>query len=127
MVFRQRGADDRFWSFALPQAENQKQRSARLVVTSKARWRLRRSRAVLLTLFDHVGRPLEETVRRFLKMHDEQGSRLSATQGLDAAGIQVKSPFISSIPYPLGLSFDLALAHERRHSWQQLRRQLVGE
>jgi len=74
-------------------------------------------------------RPLEETVRRFLKMHDELAGRVPATQGLDSARVRVESPFLSWIGYPLGLSFDLALAHERRHLWQagQVWRQLAGE
>jgi hypothetical protein len=63
-------------------------------------------------------RSLEETVRRFRKMHDEMAARASASRGFDAAPVRVQSPFIAWIRYPLGLSFDLALAHERRHLWQ---------
>jgi len=73
-------------------------------------------------------RPKDETIRRFLKMHHELAARVSASRELDAVGIKVKSPFASWIRYPLGLSFDLALAHERRHLWQawQVSRQLNG-
>jgi DinB family protein len=73
-------------------------------------------------------RSLDETVRRFHRMHQQLAARISASKGLDAAEIKVKSPFVSWIRYPLGLSFDLALAHERRHLWQarQVREQLSG-
>jgi hypothetical protein len=71
-------------------------------------------------------RSKDETIRRFLKMHHEVAARVSASRELDAVGIKVRSPFVSWIRYPLGLSFDLALAHERRHLWQawQVNRQL---
>ena len=68
-----------------------------------------------------------ETLLRFRRMHREMASRVSASHGLDALQIKVRSPFVSWIRYPLGLSFDLALAHERRHLWQawQVRQQFV--
>lgn len=74
-------------------------------------------------------RPMEETVRRFLKMHQEIAVRLSASRGLDATRVKVRSPFVSWLWYPLGLSFDLALTHERRHLWQawQVRGQLINQ
>ena len=61
-------------------------------------------------------------------MHHELAARVWASEGLDAGEVRVQSPFIAWIRYPLGLSFDLALAHERRHLWQawQVRRQLAG-
>jgi hypothetical protein len=65
-------------------------------------------------------RSMEETVRRFLQMHREFARRVSASRGSDAQRIKVRSPFLSWIRYPLGMSFDLALAHERRHLWQAL-------
>jgi hypothetical protein len=71
-------------------------------------------------------RSMEETVRRFLQMHREFARRVSASRGRDAKRIKVRSPFLSWTRYPLGMSFDLALAHERRHLWQalQVRNQL---
>jgi hypothetical protein len=74
-------------------------------------------------------RSMEETVRRFLKMHYEFAGIVPSSQGRDTSRIKVQSPFLSSIRYSLGMSFDLALAHERRHLWQawQVRTQLTGE
>jgi len=76
----------------------------------------------------YTRRTLDDTVRRFLKMHHELTSRLSATQGLDARRVRIRSPFVAWIQYPLGLSFDLALTHERRHLWQawQVRAQVAA-
>jgi hypothetical protein len=71
-------------------------------------------------------RPTEEGIRRFLKMHKEFALRIDRSRGIDAGRTAVQSPFVSWIKYPLGFSFDIALAHERRHLWQasQVRRQL---
>lgn len=73
-------------------------------------------------------RPMDLTLRRFQKMHYEMAHRLESSRGLDADRIKVRSPFLSWISYSLGMSFDLALAHERRHLWQawQVRNQLTG-
>jgi len=73
----------------------------------------------------YLRRPKEETIERFLRMHRQVAGRVSASQGVDAAAVKIDSPFVSRIRYPLGFSFDLALAHERRHLWQawQVRRQ----
>jgi len=77
----------------------------------------------------YLRRPKQETVARFLKMHGDIAARVSASQGFDASAIKVQSPFVSWIRYPLGMSFDLALAHERRHLWQarQVQRQFLQQ
>lgn len=77
----------------------------------------------------YLRRPKDETVDGFLKMHRDVAARVSASQGLDATTMRVQSPFASWIWYPLGVSFDLALAHERRHLWQahQIRRQFLQQ
>jgi hypothetical protein len=74
-------------------------------------------------------RSMDETVRRFLKMHQELRDRARAIQSLDTSKIKVQSPFLSWIRYPVGMSFDLVLAHERRHLSQawEVRRQLTGQ
>ncbi|WP_035349127.1 DinB family protein [Edaphobacter aggregans] len=38
--------------------------------------------------------------------------------GYDLTRSRVRSPFVSWMRYPLGFSFDLFAAHERRHLWQ---------
>jgi DinB family protein len=74
-------------------------------------------------------RPKDDTVRRFLRMHRDVEQRLRACEGVDTKRIKVPSPFISWIQFPLGVSFDLVLAHERRHLWQarQVREQLAKQ
>ena len=71
---------------------------------------------------------IEETLRRFFSMHREVRHRIELSVGVDAERARVQSPFVSWISYPLGLSFDLALAHERRHLWQawRVRRQFAS-
>ena len=68
---------------------------------------------------------IEETLRHFTNMHRELMHRIKLSAPIDAGRARVQSPFASWISYPLGFSFDLALAHERRHLWQawQVRRQ----
>lgn len=69
--------------------------------------------------FEPVSRlPTEEEIRRFLHVHKEIERRIERCQGIDMARVKVQSPFASWIKYPLGFSFDLVLAHERRHLWQ---------
>ena len=72
---------------------------------------------------------IEETVARFLGMHQEFAHRVAASRGLDVRRTNVQSPFVTWIRCALGFSFDLALAHERRHLCQawQVRRQLLEE
>jgi hypothetical protein len=75
----------------------------------------------------YTRRSRDETVHRFLSMHQEIAKRLDTSRGFDVRHTNVQSPFSSWIRYPLGFSFDLALAHERRHLWQawQIRRIIV--
>ena len=70
---------------------------------------------------------IAETVSRFLGMHRELASRVARSRGLDVRRAKVQSPFTSWIWYAVGFSFDLALAHERRHLHQawRVRRQLI--
>jgi DinB family protein len=72
---------------------------------------------------------IEETLSHFSSMHRELARRIERSTDVDAARARVQSPFVAWISYPLGFSFDLALAHERRHLWQawQVRRQFVDE
>ncbi len=74
-------------------------------------------------------RPKEDTVRRFFTMHQEFAGKIASSRGLDVKRVKIQSPFASWLRYPLGFSFDLALAHERRHLWQawQVRRQLMDQ
>jgi hypothetical protein len=74
-------------------------------------------------------RPMDETLRRFQKMQYGLAHAIASSRGFDAARIKVKSPCLAWICYPLGMSFDLALAHERRHLWQawQIRKQFTGQ
>jgi len=60
-------------------------------------------------------------VDRFLEMHQGLAGRLIASQGLNVRRTKVQSPFSLWLWYPLGFSFDLALAHERRHLSQAWR------
>ena len=70
---------------------------------------------------------IKETVDRFLGMHKEFAKRVARSRGLDVMHAKVQSPFASWIRYALGFSFDLVLAHERRHIYQvvRIRRQLI--
>lgn len=72
---------------------------------------------------------MEETVRRFLLLQKEIGRRVEGSEGLDMLRIKVQSPFAAWVSYPLGFSFDLALAHQRRHLWQawRVRQQLLSD
>lgn len=72
-------------------------------------------------------RSIDETLRRLSSMHREITRRIELTDAKGACGIKVHSPFVPWLSYPLGFSFDLALAHERRHIWQawQVRSQYV--
>lgn len=74
-------------------------------------------------------RPIGETVGRFLDMHRELVCRVARSRGLDTKGTRVQSPFVPWLWYALGFSFDLALAHERRHLCQawRVQRQLTED
>jgi hypothetical protein len=73
-------------------------------------------------------RPMADVLQRFLRMHADLRRRLERSRAVDPARTMVQSPFRAWISYPLGFSFDLALAHERRHLWQAWRafRQIGG-
>jgi hypothetical protein len=73
-------------------------------------------------------RPMADVLQRFLRMHADLIRRLERSRAVDPARTMVQSPFRAWISYPLGFSFDLALAHERRHLWQAWRafRQIGG-
>ena len=58
---------------------------------------------------------IEETISRFVGMHQEFIRRVAGSRGVDVKRTKVQSPFVSWLSYALGFSFDLALAHERRH------------
>jgi hypothetical protein len=72
---------------------------------------------------------VEQTVSRFLGMHQELAYRLARCRGLDVSRVRVQSPFVAWMRHALGFSFDLALAHERRHLIQAwyVRRQIQCE
>jgi len=72
---------------------------------------------------------IEETVGRFLGMHQELVRRVASSRGLDVRRTKIQSPFVSWIRHALGFSFDLALAHERRHLCQawRVRQRLMDE
>jgi hypothetical protein len=74
-------------------------------------------------------RSMQETIHGFLSMHQEFAKRLEISQGVNTDTTKVQSPFASWVWYPLGFSFDFALAHERRHLWQawQVREQLIKQ
>jgi hypothetical protein len=63
-------------------------------------------------------RPMREVVESFLAMHRETLRYVESSVGLDLARVKVPSPFISRLQYPLGFSFEMLAAHERRHLWQ---------
>lgn len=69
-----------------------------------------------------------ETVARFLSMHRELARRVVVSHELDVRRTKVQSPLFPWLSCALGFSFDLALAHERRHLSQAWRvhRQLTG-
>jgi len=64
---------------------------------------------------------IERTLDHFLAMHHGLAARVVASQGLDVRETKVQSPVFLWLRYPLGFSFDLALAHERRHLAQAWR------
>jgi hypothetical protein len=72
---------------------------------------------------------IEETVLRFRHMHEELVRRIEQTGGLDVRRTSIQSPLVSWMSHALGFSFEIALAHERRHIRQALRarQQLLGE
>lgn len=63
----------------------------------------------------YTRRSMERTIGLFVNMHAEMARRVAGVPELDAARISMPSPFVSWLRYPIGFSFDLVLAHERRH------------
>lgn len=72
---------------------------------------------------------IDETVHRFQAMHHEITRRLEQSQAVDPRRTSVQSPLVSWMHHTIGFSFDVVLAHERRHLRQawRVRRQLLGE
>jgi hypothetical protein len=72
-------------------------------------------------------RTIEQTVARFVDMHQDVMRRAAASKGLDVSRTKVQSPVVSLFRCSLGFSFDLFLAHERRHLRQagQVRRNVT--
>lgn len=72
-------------------------------------------------------RTIGETVARFHAMHRALLDRVERTSRLDVRGVQVTSPVVPWMRHPVEYSFDLTLAHERRHlaqarnTWLNLR------
>jgi hypothetical protein len=75
----------------------------------------------------YTRRSIERSVGLFVNMHEEMARRVASMQELDAARIKMPSPFVSWLRYPLSFSFDLVLAHERRHivQGQNVRRKVL--
>lgn len=85
------------------------------------RWKAQATKSA----FPSARLPMDVTLHRFFAMHQELAKRMRSADGLDVSRRRVRSPFRSWVRYPLCFSFDLALAHERRHVWQawQIRKQ----
>jgi hypothetical protein len=76
-----------------------------------------------------VRRPLPKTLEAFRILHRDLAFRLAQCCALDPRRTRIRSPYASWIRLPLGLSFDLVLAHERRHLRQawRVRHQLIAQ
>ena len=74
-------------------------------------------------------RSIEATVFRFQSMHQEFTKRAGSWRGMDLTPVWARSPLAPYLLHPLDYSFDLALAHERRHVWQacQVRRLMAPQ
>jgi hypothetical protein len=75
----------------------------------------------------YLRRSSGETLAAFFAVHRDLVSMLIRTGDVRAPIVKVQSPCVSWIQYELGFSFDLVLAHERRHlrrAWQ-IREQLI--
>ncbi len=60
----------------------------------------------------------DEIVELFLASHELVKQRAEILRERDIAKLNVASPFASWMKYNIAFSFDLLLAHERRHLWQ---------
>lgn len=125
------------WDAALREAARQKRRAdpsfpyawwqRRILLYAQNPAKLRRKTT---TPFEPCSRrSIKDAVARFLIMHGELARRVNGGDGLDVSRSRIKSPCVPSFRYPLSFSFDLALAHERRHLAQawQVRHQLTIE
>lgn len=61
---------------------------------------------------------LDEILERYCKQRDVVAKLAKEMYISDVGGVRVTSPFASWMKYPLDFSFDLWLAHERRHLTQ---------
>jgi hypothetical protein len=65
-----------------------------------------------------TARTRQECLEMFRAAHELMKERAERMKDLDVSRVQVPSPFLNWIHYNVAYSFDLALAHERRHLWQ---------
>jgi hypothetical protein len=64
------------------------------------------------------GNSREETMELYLAAHELVKERAERLSNLNVAQVKIASPFASWMHYNVAFSFDLLLAHERRHLWQ---------
>ncbi len=64
------------------------------------------------------GPRLDEVVEAYLKQRDIVAKLAKEMYIGDVGGLHIMSPFVAWMKYPLDFSFDLWLAHERRHLTQ---------
>lgn len=60
----------------------------------------------------------DEVLELYFASHELVKQRAEILRDRDIAGIVIASPFASWMKYNIAFSFDLLLAHERRHIWQ---------
>ncbi|MDX2269848.1 MAG: DinB family protein [Bryobacter sp.] len=60
----------------------------------------------------------EESLELYLAAHELVKERAERLKDLAIANLTIASPFAPWMKYNLAFSFDLLLAHERRHLWQ---------
>lgn len=66
-------------------------------------------------LVPYTRRTIVETVTHFRDVHQSLLDRASRSSRLDLRGVKVPSPVVPWMFHPIEYSFDLTLAHERRH------------
>ncbi len=69
-------------------------------------------------LVPRTRRSIGEAVRQFRALHEEFARRVDRSRDVGVLAMRVRSPFRPWLRYSLGFSFDLVLAHERRHLGQ---------
>jgi hypothetical protein len=81
------------------------------------------------TLAPYSRRSRDETIHRFVNMHQGLARQVGASGQIDLKHTKIQSPFSSLVSYPLGFAVDVVLAHERRHLWQarRVRGQLLDQ